>query len=133
MRRQKFNARKIVVNGVEYSSTLEGNCIGLAQEYEKMPTANIIVELKPKFTLIPKQKLPSGKTEQDAVYTADCALHNKKRGIRVIVEIKSEATAKEPDYVLRRKLMYSVHKIEVIEIFSLNQMRRLCESLNLMF
>lgn len=51
--------------------------------------------------------------EQNAVYTADFVYN--EAGELVVEDVKSEATRKEPDYVLRRKLMLHVHGIKILE------------------
>ncbi len=51
--------------------------------------------------------------EQNAVYTADFVY--VELGEMVVEDVKSEATRREPDYVLRRKLMLHVHGIKILE------------------
>jgi len=52
--------------------------------------------------------------EQNAVYTADF-VYKDGNGTEIVEDTKSEATRKEPDYVLRRKLMLHVHGIRIKE------------------
>lgn len=52
---------------------------------------------------------------QNAVYTADF-VYRDKQGNEVVEDVKSAATRKEADYVLRRKLMLHVHGILVKEV-----------------
>lgn len=52
--------------------------------------------------------------EQNAVYTADFT-YTTKDGEFVVEDVKSPYTAKEPDYVLRRKLMLFRHGIKIKE------------------
>lgn len=52
--------------------------------------------------------------EQSAVYTADF-VYKDKDGNLVVEDVKSDVTRKEPDYVLRRKLMLHVHGIRILE------------------
>jgi len=52
--------------------------------------------------------------EKNAVYTADF-VYNDKDGNEVVEDCKSEVTRKEPDYVLRRKLMLDRHNIRIKE------------------
>lgn len=51
--------------------------------------------------------------EQKAVYTADFVY--VRDGVTVVEDVKSEITRKEPDYVLRRKLMLHVWGIRIME------------------
>lgn len=52
--------------------------------------------------------------EKEAVYTADF-VYLDRNGDKVVEDVKSEITRKEPDYVLRRKLMLDRHGIEILE------------------
>lgn len=52
--------------------------------------------------------------EHNAVYTADF-VYKDADGNLVVEDTKSEITRKEPDYVLRRKLMLHVHGIRILE------------------
>ena len=52
--------------------------------------------------------------ESKAVYTADFVYYDDD-GNGVVEDCKSDITRKEPDYVLRRKLMLHVHGIRVKE------------------
>jgi len=61
------------------------------------------LEVHPRFELIPKQP-----GEQAAYYTADFAYWDNdfkaKTKTRIVEDVKSPATAKAKDYILRRKL-----------------------------
>lgn len=59
------------------------------------------------------RELHSHIIEKAADYTADFVY--KRDGKEVVEDVKSEATRKEADYVLRRKLMLWVHKIRILE------------------
>lgn len=52
--------------------------------------------------------------EQNAAYTADF-VYLDKSGEEIVEDVKSEATRREADYVLRRKLMLHVHGIRILE------------------
>lgn len=81
-----------------------------------------------KFEIIPKQTefveviSPVRKSvrkvekvlEQNAVYTADFTY--RENGQLVVVDVKSEITRKQADYVLRRKLMLYRNGIKITEI-----------------
>lgn len=51
--------------------------------------------------------------ESKAVYTADYTYY--RDGEYVVEDCKSDATRKEPDYVLRRKLMREKYQIGILE------------------
>lgn len=73
------------------------------------------LELQPKYEIIPKSVKADGTIERAAVYTAD--FRYVEDGVLIVEDVKSKATAKLPDYILRRKLMLQVHGVEVREVF----------------
>lgn len=63
------------------------------------------LRIQPKYVLIPPQKFPKGsgnKNELAVSYKADFEYF--ENGIQIVEEVKSEHTAKQKDYVIRRKL-----------------------------
>ena len=127
-RRQKFNSGS--------TSTLQRRCFAIAKAAEAegwLVATGDNEKLKGKkvneFLLIPEQAKFCGK-EEAAKYTADIILYLKSRdNARIVIDTKSKPTAKLADYVLRRKLMLLVHKIEITEIHSLSEMQDLLNGL----
>ena len=128
-RRQKFNSGS--------TSNLQRRCFALAKAAEAegwLVATGDKEKLNGKkvneFLLIPEQAKANGKVEQDARYTDDIILYLKSReSTRIVIDTKSKPTAKLADYVLRRKLMLQVHKIEITEIHSLSEMQDLIAGL----
>lgn len=64
-----------------------------------------------KFELIPKQD-----GEKPVSYIADFVYYDKELGVKVVEDVKSPATRKRPEYIIKRKLMLYIHKIKIQEI-----------------
>lgn len=64
-----------------------------------------------KFELIPKQD-----GERACHYVADFVYHNAEDGKKVVEDVKSEATRKNKEFVIKRKLMLYIHGIKIREI-----------------
>lgn len=131
-RRQKFNARKVKLDGMKFDSVMQSECYLRLRDAAAEKPSWITYECEPKFDLLPAQRLSSGATERPISYKADFAVFIKREGaapLRVVIECKSEATRKEADYVLRRKLLLYMQSIEVVEIMSVAQLEKLLEGL----
>lgn len=112
--RNKFGARKIRNAWGEFDSKAEFmryvelldmqrrgviNSLKRQVKYEIIPTIKVTKEIQLKT----KIKLVERTEEKAAHYT--CDFQYMQDGVLVIEDAKSEATRKEKDYVLRRKLM----------------------------
>lgn len=82
-----------------------------AGELKFMVQAGKITDLieQPKFELIPKQQ-----GERAVNYIGDFQYINGM-GERVVEDVKSEFTRKNPTYIIKRKLMLYVHGIKIVE------------------
>lgn len=98
-KKNKFNAKSIVVDGHKFPSIKEAQRY---QELKLLKKAGKIknLELQPEFEIIPKQKY-RGKTLRKAKYTPDFKYYNVDDNEWVIEEVKGMPTV---DYVLRKKL-----------------------------
>lgn len=105
----KYSARKITVDGVEFDSRKEARRWA---ELGLLERAGVIRDLRrqEEFLLIPK----CGK-ERPAKYHADFSYIDCETGKKVVEDVKSKATKTEA-YILRRKLMNWVHGIEIREV-----------------
>lgn len=68
------------------------------------------VQLKTKTKIVHKRKL----VEHGVKYVADFTFY--ENGKFCVVDAKSEITRKQPDYIIKRKLMLYIHNIKVIEL-----------------
>ena len=64
-----------------------------------------------KFELIPKQD-----GEKPVSYIADFVYYDKEIGAKVVEDVKSPATRKRPEYIIKRKLMQYIYHIKIKEI-----------------
>ena len=92
------------------------------KEYEtylklkNMENSGLIQEVKRqvKFTLIPNQYFEGKLKERAVSYIADFTF--MEDGKLVVVDVKSAITKKQPEYIIKRKLMLHVHGICLREI-----------------
>lgn len=64
-----------------------------------------------KFELIPKQD-----GERPVSYIADFVYYDKESGAKVVEDVKSPATRKRPEYIIKRKLMLFIHNIKIKQV-----------------
>lgn len=113
--KSKLKNVKTSVDGIQFDSKKESRRY---QELKLLERNGDIseLELQKTFELIPKQKIREGKTERAVNYRADFVYKDKK-GRVVVEDIKGcKIGVAYQLYVIKRKLMFSVHWIEVIEI-----------------
>lgn len=68
-----------------------------------------------KFLLIPAQRDDKGKViEKECSYIADFVYIEK--GYRHSIDVKSEITRKNHEYIIKRKLMLFLHRIRIEEV-----------------
>lgn len=105
----KYRAKKITVDGIEFDSRKEANRYF---ELLTMQKAGLIEDLQrqEEFELIPR----CGK-ERPAKYHSDFSYIDCATGEKVVEDVKSRAT-KTKDYILRRKIMNWRHGIQIREV-----------------
>ena len=113
--KNKFNAVKKTVDGIKFDSTRE------AKRYEELKLLERAgkikdLEVQPVYTLVKSVKYKNAKRAKPAmVYTADFRYWDIEKGELVVEDVKSVATAKLTDYIMRRHMMLAFHGIEVLE------------------
>lgn len=123
-RKNKYNAQKIVHDGMEFDSNHE---FRRWQELCLMLKAGVISDLERqvKFTLIPTQRemdsvgvrggIKKGRViEKECAYVADFVYHDSD-GQLVVEDAKSEAT-RTAEYIIKRKLLLYIHGIRIKEV-----------------
>lgn len=97
--KNKYNAHKTVINGVQYDSLKEAR---IYQNLLNLQNKGIITHLErqKRFEIIPKTK-----TERAAYYVADYVFFEVETNKWVVADCKSPITKKLPAYVLKRKCM----------------------------
>ena len=110
----KYRNKKTVFCGIEFDSKKEANRYGELLMLLRAGQINNL-ERQVAFTLIPAQKDGTGRTIEQAVrYKADFVYTEKGR--QVVEDVKSEATRKNKEYVIKRKLMLFRFGIRVREV-----------------
>lgn len=109
----KYKAKRHTFDGKTFAS---GRELRRYKELLLLQQAGEIsnLELQPRYEVIPRMVKDNGGIERAAIYTAD--FRYVENGKLIVEDVKSKATAKLTDYVLRRKLMLYVHGIEVREV-----------------
>lgn len=113
MKMNKYGNKKVIIDGIEFDSKLEGNryC-----ELKLMERAKIIKDLKLQvpFELIPAYK-KNGKTIKATKYIADFVYYDNEKKQQVIEDTKGMKTE---IYKLKKKIFeYKYPELEIVEIY----------------
>ena len=113
IRRNKFNAKKVTVDGIQFDSKREAAYYG---ELKLRERAGEVVSLRchPTFTLTAHGKTIC-KFKPDFVF-GDSNLRMADRAIRY-VDVKSPPTAKKADFRLKKKLFEAQYGVELEIVF----------------
>lgn len=103
----KYKAQPTTVDGIKFASKREAERYGELKLLERAGEITNLVS-HPRFALVVNGF-------HICWYTADAGY--TEAGKPVIEDVKSPATAKRADYVLRKKLMAAIHGIEIREVF----------------
>lgn len=115
--KNKFGAVKKVVDDVKFDSTRE------AKRYEELKLlvrAGKIKSLRVQvsYPLVKSVKYKNAKrAKPEMIYTADFEYWDIEKNELVVEDVKSVATAKLTDYIMRRHMMLAFHGIEVLETY----------------
>lgn len=115
--KNKFNAVKVVIDGIKFASITEGNRY---EELKMLVRAGLIkdLETQPVFILVKSVKFSGDKKATPAmIYTADFRYYDIKKSKVIVEDVKSKATAKLTDYRMRRHMMLAFHGIEILETY----------------
>lgn len=106
----KFGAKRVVLDGIDFDSTKEA---GRYMELKMLQRAKLIKDLKLQqvYLLIEKSE-----TERKCEYKADFVYTLVETGETVVEDVKSSATRKLSTYIMKRKLMLSIHGIKIKEV-----------------
>lgn len=109
----KYYAQKVEYDGHVFDSRKEYRRY---QELKLMEKAGLIegLQMQVKYTLIPSQKDERGKLiERPCIYVADFVYFDTEQNREVVEDTKG---VKTKDYIIKRKLMLSVHGIRITEV-----------------
>lgn len=108
-KRPKYNNEKVVVDDIEFASKKEAHRYGELKLLMKAGEIGML-EMQVAFLLI-----PASETERKCEYLADFVYRDMRTGEKIVEDVKSEITRKLPAYIMKRKLMLSVHGIKIVE------------------
>jgi hypothetical protein len=116
MMKNKYNAKKVIVDGIQFDSRKEANRY---YELKLLERAGEItdLELQKEFELIPAQRIDGKVVERAVKYKADFVY--KENGKTVVEDVKGyrdPSSAGYAKFVLKRKLMLYVHGIRIREV-----------------
>jgi hypothetical protein len=108
-RKPKFRNKKVEYEGIVFDSRKE---YSRYRELLLLQKAGKIgqLRLQVRFLLI-----EANEKEKKCEYIADFVYVDTVKGV-IVEDVKSEATRKLPTYIMKRKLMKSVHNIEIREV-----------------
>ena len=116
----KYRNSKVIYNGETFDSKKEFNRWLVLKDMEKKGEI-FNLQKQVKFELIPKQD-----GERAVNYVADFVYYKKSyicteqlppiESIMIVEDVKSEITRKNPEYIIKRKLMLFIHGIKIKEI-----------------
>lgn len=109
--RNKYNNKTLVIDGESFDSQKEYK---FYQSLKHLESKGLIKNLQRqvKFTLIPKQYDENGKLVERALsYYADFVFIKDNQ--KYVLDVKG---VKTKEYIIKRKLMYYVYKILLIEV-----------------
>ncbi len=119
----KYRNKKVTYNGMEFDSGKERDRYF---ELEVMQRAGQIKNLRRQvtFELIPYQKVlvpvfgggTRCVTEKAVRYIADFVYEDKSTDRTIVEDVKSPITRKQPEYIIKRKLMLERYKIAIKEV-----------------
>lgn len=109
-KRAKYNNEKVEYEGIVFDSRKE------YQRYRELlllQKAGLIgfLQLQVPFVLIEKTE-----TERECKYVADFVYIDAKTGEKIVEDVKSDMTRKLSTYIMKRKLMLSIHNIKIREV-----------------
>lgn len=111
-KQNKFRNQKAIIMGIKFDSLKEANRWLVLMDMEKQGEITKLERQVP-FTLIPSQK-GKFRNERETKYIADFTFY--RNGKLVVEDVKSEITRKQPEYIIKRKLMQYILNIEIEEI-----------------
>lgn len=111
--RTKYGNKKTELDGIKFDSKLEAKRY---QELKLLEKAGEIsgLRLQVPYVLIPKQRDSTGKAIRETKYIADFVYLDSNNDL-VVQDTKGKTT---PDYVIKKKLMLSVHGITINEVYA---------------
>ena len=113
--RNKYGNHRVEVDGIKFDSKKEAERWLVLKDKERLGR---ICNLRRQVTylLIPRQTRSDGKVERKCTYIADFVYTDVWKDKEIVEDVKSEITRKQPEYIIKRKLMLKVCGIEISEV-----------------
>ena len=109
----KYRNEKVVLDGIKFDSRREADRYAHLKFLKRLGEIEKL-ELQKKFVLVPAQRNKAGKvTERAITYRADFYYFDKRQGKWVVEDAKG---VKTDVYKMKKKLMLSVHGLEIMEV-----------------
>lgn len=105
----KYRNKPICVDGIWFQSTKEGN------RYRKLVLLQKLGEISGLRRQVRYLVIEATDTTNAAYYDADFVYFLKGEDREIVEDVKSEKTRKLPTYILKKKLMKTVHGIDIKE------------------
>ena len=110
---RKYRNKKVVLDGIKFDSRREADRYAHLKVLERFGEISCL-ELQKKFVLVPAQRNKAGKvTERAITYRADFYYYSNRLGRYVVEDVKG---VKTDVYKMKKKLMLSVHGLEIVEV-----------------
>ena len=119
----KYHAVKTVCRGIKFDSAKEARRF---EELMLLLEAGKIQDLRLQrnYTLQEAYTTPEGERIREIIYRADFAYeryagkdpYGYDRWVKVVEDVKSPATRKKRDYIIKRKLFHEIYKFSITEV-----------------
>ena len=110
---RKYGNKKVVLDGIKFDSRRDADRYAHLKVLERLGEISGL-ELQKKFVLVPAQRNKAGKvTERAITYRADFYYFDKRQGKWVVEDAKG---VKTDVYKMKKKLMRSVHGLNIVEV-----------------
>jgi hypothetical protein len=114
MKKNKFNAKPVLIDGIKFDSTKEGQRYMVLKSLLQQGRIENLT-LRPLFTLQAGFRYHTGKWVRAITYKAD--FQYEQEGQTIVEDVKSEITKKKADYRIRVRLfMKKYHDSNILFI-----------------
>lgn len=109
-KRAKYNNEKVEYEGIVFDSRKE------YQRYRELLLLQKAGEIGFLQLQVPFLLIEKTETERECKYVADFVYIDAKTGEKIVEDVKSDMTRKLSTYIMKRKLMLSIHNIKIREV-----------------
>lgn len=114
--RHKYNARKVVINGITFDSKKEAERYLHLLELEKVGWIKDI-RTQVEYVLFPAKRKSNGKIERKCSYIADFVYYNNLSDKEIVEDVKGYRCGQAYAlFTIKRKAMLALYNIEIQEV-----------------